>query len=127
MAILIDGPPQIVPFAVDREKHLVQVPFVARSGTPATELIGIRLPELPAPLPDGFIRHDDPTGEQEFFHIAVAEAEAEIEPDAMADDLSRETMVCVRVGWCGGVHNSPKTVYWYEERAFLSRETMVEG
>jgi len=45
----------------------------------------------------------------------------------MADDLGRKPMVWVRVGWCGGVYNSPKTVYRYEERAFLSRGTMVEG
>ena len=66
MALLIDSPLQVVPFAIDREKHLVQVPLVAGSGAPAPELIDIGLPELPAPLPDGFIGHDNPTGEQEY-------------------------------------------------------------
>jgi hypothetical protein len=42
MALLIDRPPQVVPCAIDREKHLVQMPRVARTGTPAPELIGIR-------------------------------------------------------------------------------------
>ena len=114
-------------FLVDREKHLVQVPLVARPGPSMPELIGIGLPELQAPLPDGFIGHDHPTGEQEFFDIAVAETEAEVQPDAIADDLSREAVVFVWVGWCGSVHRSLRTVDRYQERTFLSRGAIVEG
>jgi hypothetical protein len=60
------------------------------------------LPALQAPLPDGFIGHDPPTSEQEFFHITVAETEAAGPPDAVADDRGREAMVLVAVG--EGVH-----------------------
>jgi hypothetical protein len=126
-AILIDRPPQVVPFASDRETHLVQVPRVARPGPSLPELLRIGLAELAAPLSHRFIRHDHATSASELFHIAVAETEANIEPDGMADALGREARVCARVGWCGSVHHSPKTVYRYEERAFLSRGTMVEG
>jgi len=31
----------------------------------------------------------------EFFDVAVAEAEAEVQPDAVADDLGREAMTLV--------------------------------
>jgi hypothetical protein len=37
--------------------------------------------------------NDDPTGEQQFFHIAIAEAEAVVEPRAVADNLRGETVV----------------------------------
>jgi hypothetical protein len=94
-AVLIHGPPQIVTFLVDREKHLIYMPLVAWPRTPTTELIGIRLPELPTPFADGFVRHDDPTNEQEFFHIPVAERKAEIEPDGMVDNLTGEAMMFV--------------------------------
>jgi len=87
-----------VALLVDREKDLVQVPRIPRPGPPTSELIGRRLAELPAPLPDRFIGHEDPAGEQPLFHIPIAQAEAEAEPDAMADDLGRKPMVCVRVG-----------------------------
>ena len=90
-----------MPRAVDREEHFVQVPLVAWSGMPAPELIGIDLPELQARLPNGFIGHDNPTGEQELFHIAVAQTEAKVEPDAMTDDLGCEAVVFVMVHrWC---------------------------
>jgi len=61
VAILIDGPPEVVPYTIDGEKHLVQVLLGAGSGTPAPELIGIGLPELQAPLADPFVGHHDPT------------------------------------------------------------------
>jgi hypothetical protein len=55
MALLIHGTPQIVPFTIDRQKHLVQVPLVARPGTPPAQSIGLGLPKLAAPLPNGFV------------------------------------------------------------------------
>jgi hypothetical protein len=59
------------------------------------EFIRIGLAEVAAPLPNRFVRHQDPAGEQEFFPIAVAEAEAEIQPHAMADDLCREAVILI--------------------------------
>src|SRR5262249_30089965 len=98
MAVLIHGPPEVVSLATDREEHLVQMPRVARPGAPAPELIRIRLPKLAAPFPDGFVGHDHPAGEQEFFHIAIAEAEPEIEPDGVADDVRWKPVVLVGRG-----------------------------
>jgi hypothetical protein len=60
VTVLIAGKPQIMPFTIDRKKHPIQMPFVTRSRTPATQLIGICLPKLPAPLPDRFVRHNYP-------------------------------------------------------------------
>jgi hypothetical protein len=97
-AVLTHCPPQRVPFLVDRDEHFVQMPLVTRPGTPATELMRILLPELPAPLVNSFVRHDDSTNEQEFFHIAMAERKAEIEPDRVADDLTREPVVFIEIG-----------------------------
>ena len=97
-AVLIDGPPERVALLVDREKDLVQVPCVTRSWTAATQLIRKLLAERAAPFPDGFVRHDHPTDEQEFFHIAVAERETVVEPDGVADDLPREAMMLIEIG-----------------------------
>jgi hypothetical protein len=77
--------------------------------------------------PDRFIGDDDSTSEQQLVDIAVAEAKAKVQPDAMADALGWKPRVCVWVGWCGRVHHSLKTLYWSEERAFLSRGAMVAG
>ncbi len=102
VAILIDSPPQVMPLTVNGEKHLIEVPLVTGSGPPMPECIRIGLTELSAPLPDGFIGHGNPPGEQEFFDIAVAETEAEVQPDAVADDLVWKTVILVAVvgSWC---------------------------
>jgi hypothetical protein len=42
--------------------------------------------------------HDNPAGEEELFHIAVAETEAEVQPDAVADDLGRKSVIFIGGG-----------------------------
>jgi hypothetical protein len=112
-----DSPPQVSPRPRKEPKgapgHFYrlrladfQVPLVARPRPAASELMGIRLSEFPAPLPDRLVGDDDSTGEQQLFDIAVAEAEAVVQPDAVADDLGRKTVVFVQVGWCRSVHRS---------------------
>ena len=76
-----------MPLTLNGEKHLIQVPLVARSRMPVAELIGVGLPKLPTPLTDGFMGYGDATLEQELLHVAIAQGEAIIEPDSMADDL----------------------------------------
>ena len=99
--VLSHGPPEIMPFAVDGEEDFIQMPRISRPRTPASELIGIGLAEFPTPFTDGLIGDDDAAREQEFFHIAVAEAEAERQPHRMADDPSWESVVLVAVGETG--------------------------
>jgi hypothetical protein len=58
------------------------------------------LPELLTPVSHGFVRQKDAAFGHELFDVPVAEAEAEIQPDAVADDLRREPMALIRIG-CG--------------------------
>ena len=95
--VLIHRPPEIVPFAVDREEDFVQMPFVTRAGAPPPQLISIRLAKLAAPLADGFVRHRDTAGKQQLFDIAITEAKTAIEPNGVADDLDREAVVLIGV------------------------------
>jgi hypothetical protein len=60
-------------------------------------LIGIRLTKLLRPLADRLIHNEDPTGKQQLFDIAIAEAEAKLQPHSMADDLGWEAVVLVSV------------------------------
>src|SRR5215510_7197232 len=55
IAVLIHRPPEIVVIALDGEKHLVEIPLVTGSRPTATELVGVRLTKLAAPLADGLI------------------------------------------------------------------------
>ena len=75
----------------------------ARPGPLATQPIGVGLPKLPTPLADSFAGHSDAAFEQEFLHVAIAQGEAIVEPDAMADDLAGKAVIFValRVSrWC---------------------------
>jgi hypothetical protein len=76
--------------AGDFDVHLIEVPFVARARTAPPERVGVGLPELGTPLPDGLVADHDPAFQHHFFDLAEAEREAVVEPDTVADDLYRK-------------------------------------
>jgi hypothetical protein len=97
MAVLVDRTPQIMTYAIDGQKHLVEMSCVPWSRAPTPELVGIGLPKLSAPRAHGLVRQHDPTFCRHFFDMAVAEAEAEIQPHAVAEELCGEPMALLRV------------------------------
>ena len=102
VVVLVDSTPQVMALPVDRHEHLVEVPLVPWLGASTLQLIGILLPKLQTPLADGFMGDVDTAFAQQFLHVAVAQGEAVVEPDPMADDLTGEAVVLVafRVsGW----------------------------
>jgi hypothetical protein len=98
VAVLIDRPPHIMAFLVDREKHLAQMPLVAWSRTMAAQLIGIGLPNFPTPIPHRLVRQDDAALGHEPFDIPIAKAQTEVEPHTVADELGWEAMMLVGIG-----------------------------
>ena len=95
IVVLIHRAPQVMALAIDRKEHFIQVPLIARARTPPSQPIGVVLPKLPTPLADGFVGHRDAAFEQELFHVAVAQGEAIVEPDPVADDVARKAVVLV--------------------------------
>jgi hypothetical protein len=94
-AILINGAPEPVLFARDRDDNLVHMPFVAASGGAFPEPIGERLAELLSPLANGFVRHANPAPRRHLFHHAKAQGRPEIKPNGIADDFRREAMAAI--------------------------------
>src|SRR5262249_51351139 len=83
-------------------KDYFQVPLVPWLGSSVLQLIRVVLPEFQTPLADGLMGHVDATLQQDLFHVAIAQREAIVEPDPMADNLTGEAVVFVafRVsGW----------------------------
>ena len=102
--VLIDSPPEIVPLTTNRRKDLIQMPRITRLRPAAPALIGILLGEFPAPFADGLIRHDNPTGKQQLCDVAIAQAEAKIQPHAVANNPRTEAVVFRAIGRSCGIH-----------------------
>jgi hypothetical protein len=90
--------------AIDRKEHLIQVPLIARARTPPSQPIGVVLPKLPTPFADSFVGHRDTAFEQELFDVAVAQGEAIVEPDPVADDFAGKAVVLVSFAGGGRGH-----------------------
>jgi hypothetical protein len=74
------------------------VPFVAGLRAPLPQLVSVILAKLQTPLADGFMRDVDPALEQDLLHIAIAQGEAVVEPDAMANDFAWKAVIFVACG-----------------------------
>jgi len=87
-SILVHRAPQIMKFAPDADEDLIQVPLVARSGTPPTQTVRETLAELLAPATDRFVRDEHASLRQDEFDVPQAQTEDVVQPDGMADDLN---------------------------------------
>ena len=95
-AILIDGAPEPVLLARDRNDDLIHMPFVAASGRTLTDTIGVRLAELPSPLAHGFISHTNPARRQHLLDHAKTQGKPKIEPNGTANHFRREPMAAIK-------------------------------
>jgi hypothetical protein len=109
IAILIHSTPGIIAPTPNGEKHFVQVLLITWSGLSASELIRKRLPKLPAPIPNRFVRQRDTACKQDLFHIAIIQAEPDIQADGVADDLRWKPMTLIGVGSGWSVHPASMT------------------
>jgi hypothetical protein len=96
VAVLVDGPPQVLQPPVNLDEDLVQVPLVPRPRLSAAQRACVGLPELGAPAADRLVGDDDPALERQLLDLAERQREAEVQPHAMGDDLDRVPVTLVR-------------------------------
>ena len=97
-AVLVYSPPQVVALCMNGQEDLIEMPRVARSRTLAAQLLGLGLSKLQAPIPHRFVGESDAACGHEFLDIPIAQAEANVEPYTVANDLGWESMTLVSMG-----------------------------
>ena len=98
VALLVDGAPQVLPLAANRDEQLVEMPGVAERSGPVPKPPRVRNAKGCTPVPDGFVRDGDTPLREELFHVAKAEREAIVEPDGMTDDGGWEAVAGIADG-----------------------------
>ena len=86
VTVLVHRVPEILALTVDRDEDFVQEPRIAESPLSSPQLPGVVGAELPAPLPNGFVRHDDASFGQQILDIPEAQAVSVVQPHRVADD-----------------------------------------
>jgi hypothetical protein len=101
---MIDGPPEIVLFAVDLHEHLVQVPAPAtgfHAFDPAlTDLGSKHRPEPMPPISDGFMADIDAPFMEQIFNIAKGQRKPDIKHYRQADNLTTCFEIAKWVRFC---------------------------
>ena len=101
---MIPRPPEILPLALEGEKHLSPLPLVAEPWASTTQLIRLLLTNLGAPLADGLRGHGHPAVEPEFCHLPEAPTASEVQPHRVTDDFDRQPGILLFRGSGRGVH-----------------------
>ena len=78
--------------AVDQHEHLVQEPRISESTLTSLQPPSVVGAKLSAPLPNGFVRHDDASFGQEVLDISKAQAVSVVDPHGVTDDVRRKAM-----------------------------------
>ena len=92
VTILIHRAPEILALTVDRDEDLVQEPRIAESTLSSPQPPSVVGAELRAPLPNGFVRHDDASFGQQIFDIPEAQTVSVVQPHGVADNDRRKAM-----------------------------------
>ena len=92
LAVLVDGPPEVLTLATNRHKEFVQMPRVVDWPGTMPKPPRVREAEGLAPVPNGFVRDGDAAVREEVFDVAETQSEAVVEPDGVADDCGRESV-----------------------------------
>ena len=85
VTVLVDRTPQILALTVNRDEDFVQEPGVSESTLASLQPPGVIGAELPAPLPNGFVRHDDAAFGQQILDIPEAQAVSVVQPFGKTD------------------------------------------
>ena len=104
VTVLIHCAPEILALPVDRHEDFVQKPRMSESSLSTFQPPRVVGAELPAPLPHGFVRHDDAPLGKEILDIPEAQAVSVVEPDGVADDVRRKAMP--QIAGSTGVHTA---------------------
>jgi hypothetical protein len=95
LALLVYRPPQIVALSTNRDKHLIEMPGVAKPAPSMSQPVCQGLAALQTPQAYGLIAHGDSTFSQQLLDIPKAEAKAMIEPHSVRNKLGRKSVATI--------------------------------
>ena len=95
LAFAVHGTPDVQLSAVDGDEHFVEMPPHVRPRPSSSQLAGNDGAELQSPTADRLVGHVDTTLGEHVLDVAVAQSEAEIEPDGLLDDDARIAVAVV--------------------------------
>lgn len=89
---LINGPPKVATLAIDGNEHFVSVPIIFEPAFAALQRPAIVRTKLQTPSANCFVGDDDTAFTEEILNIASPQAESEVQPHRMADNLGGKSV-----------------------------------
>ncbi len=86
VTVRVDGPPEILPSALNSHEQLIQKPRVAHPPASAPQPPSVVGPKCLAPVPNRLVGDGDASLGEQVFCIAETQAEAVVQSDGVTDD-----------------------------------------
>src|SRR6266851_8978927 len=96
LAFVVGRAPEIHPLASDPDHHLVQVPAIARPRTVMPQPLRDHRSEFQYPIADALVGEVEPTLCKQLLNVAIAQGEAQVEPNRVLNHGRREPVPAIR-------------------------------
>jgi hypothetical protein len=95
LALMIDRAPQVHMLAGNSDDHFVEMPAIAWSRTAPPQSPSNRRSEFEYPTANAHVRDVERTLGKQFLNIAIAQSEAQVEPNRVLNHGRRETVPAI--------------------------------
>src|SRR6266851_2425228 len=96
LAFVVNRAPEIHPFDGDTNHHLVQGPTISRSGTAPPQPALNHWSEFQHRIADALVGEVEPTLRKQLLDVAIAQGEAQVEPNRVLNHGRREPVPAIR-------------------------------
>src|SRR5712672_172727 len=95
LAFMVDGTPQVHMLARDPHDHFVEMPSIARSGAAPPQIASDHRSEFEHPTANALVGDVEPTLGKQLLDIAIAQSEAQVEPNRVLNHGRRKTVPAI--------------------------------
>src|SRR5258707_1969197 len=95
LAFMVDGTPQVHMLAGDPHDHFVEMPSVARSWAAPPQIASDHRSEFEHPTANALVGDVEPTLGKQLLDIAIAQSEAQVEPNRVLNHGRRKTVPAI--------------------------------
>src|ERR1700716_1468594 len=92
---MVDGTPQVHMLARDPHDHFVEMPSIARLGAAPPQIASDHRSEFEHPTANALVGDVEPTLAKQLLDIAIAQSEAQVEPNRLLNHGRRKTVPAI--------------------------------
>lgn len=92
VALRIYCTPQVILLSFNLDDNFIKMPSIRETRSLTAHLIGVLLPKLVTPFPNGLVGYLNPAIQHHLLNVSLAQGKAVVEPDTVTNDFDGKTV-----------------------------------